>query len=242
MKFSKKLILFPIIACSYTFAANDIGEVNPYDCTVEELQIYLLKKTESTRIDSSIATWEDYKKNVIPVTTAASGGHPANSAENAAVGGVTEEETCPMFFTDAQLSDINIDTSSLSIDSLIGLLNGNVSSLADSAKDSLSSLAEGLVSELEKGICERLSTEYISNLAEDALNGAVESGTGGFGLGDITNENFASNLIENSLNQALDGSLGLYNIFDENFAQRAENALNRESNRQLDELEKAITN
>lgn len=249
MILKRTLFLFPILLTGMNSISANEGsssggnEVNPYDCTVEEVQIFMMKKTESTRVDSAIATWEDFKKSAVPVTTAASGGYPANSPENSAVGGVTEEETCPMFFTDAQLSDLDIDLdiSSFSIDNLVGLLNGELSGLADSAKDGLENLSDSLIGELEKGICERLSSEYIGGLINDKINEGIQSGTG-FGLDEINSQDFINNLISKSLNEALDGSLGIYNIFDSRFVDNATNLLNSELDRQTKELDNFISN
>ena len=219
---------------------------NQYDCTVDELELFVMKRTENLRKESAMVVWEDYKKTSQKMKSA-----PSNTSANGSVqsevaaashlkktGGESAEavDDCPLFYED--LPDLpDMDMSDLDLGNLI---SGGLDDLKKLATEQMAQLAESLTNALKAGICERLSTDYLTELGTGILDDALKEEIG-YTSGDISKGNFANRVINDSLQDEYGTSNArLLNVMDEDLNNNRENYMKRQTNSQLNIIEKDI--
>ncbi len=261
----KKKILTVLVAIGLSQVAFSnvdpkLSAPNQFDCTVDELELYVLKRTENLRKKSTISTWEDYKVTAAKAeingktNSAAAGDSAANgnaTAEaleaakneelNKTGGGEGldgEEETCNMFFSeieDVDMSDTDIDFSNIG-----NPFNGGLSGLTDMATAQVSQLGESLMNVLKEGMCERLSSDYLLELGTDALDDMLGDEIG-YTTGDISGGNFANEVVNDQLKEEHGTSNAkMYNIMDQDLNNKRESYMNKMLNNKLDDIEDEI--
>ncbi len=214
---------------------------NQYDCTVDELELFVMKRTENLRKESAVVTWEDFKKTsqkmkAAPQNTASSGTTQSEvaSAHLAKTGSESAEEAddCPLFYEDLP------DLPDMSNVNLGDLMSGGLSDLKDLAAEQMEQLAKTLTDTLKAGICERLSTDYLTELGTGVLDDAMKEEIG-YTTGDISKGNFANRVVNDSLQDEYGTSNAkLLNIMDEDLNNNRENYMKRQTNSQLNVVEK----
>lgn len=236
------------LASTTAFGAAEIKELAPnqYDCTVDELELYIMKRTENLRKESSTATWEDFKKTTqaAKMTGGNAGSTPSNGSSAASIatnmsiaktGGKSGEEVddCPLFFEDLQ----DIDMSGMEMPDLGGLFSGGLDALGDLAKEQMEQLADSLMDVLKAGICERLSTDYLTELGKDVLDDKLDEEIG-YTTKDITGGNFANQVINDGLSDEYGTSNAkLLNVMDEDLNNNRERYMEKALDNKLDDFE-----
>lgn len=250
----KKSLLFILVglALSQPALATSAKSVvknaapNQYDCTVDELELYITKRTEDLRRDSDLGTWEDFKKaatnakknGMNSTNSTETGGDVAAEAKAkadamASTGGGTgsEEDDCPLFYSD--LKDLEIPD----LGDLGGLISGGLSGLQDKAKEQMSNLADTLMDTVKQGVCKRLSTDYIVDKGTDFLDDNLKEEIG-YTTKDITGGNFANEVLNDSLQEEYGASNAkLLNLLDPKLNNARENFIERQIDKHLDEAE-----
>lgn len=230
------------------FGAGEIKELAPnqYDCTVDELELYIMKRTENLRKESATATWEDFKKTaqLAKMTGGNAGTTPSNGSSAASVAtnmsiaktggkGGEEVDDCPLFFED--LNDI--DMSDMEMPDLGGLISGGLDSLGDLAKKQMEQLADSLMDVLKQGVCERLSTDYLTELGTDILDDKLSEEIG-YTTRDITGGNFANEVVNDALSEEYGTSNAkLLNVMDEDLNKNRERYMEKALDDRLDDFE-----
>ncbi len=246
----KRNILFMVIGgilCpSMVYADIDIKQSAPnqFDCTVDELELFVAKRTENLRKESAVVTWDDFKKTsqVAKVSTSKT---PSNGNTQAEMSAKTnslsktgsedaeEQDDCPLFFED--LGDI--DMSGMSIDDLGGFFSGGLGDLQELANEQMAQLAESLTNVLKEGLCERLSTDYLVELGTDVLDDALDEEIG-YTTKDIAGGNFANEVVNDSLQDEYGTSNAqLLNVMDEDLNDNRERYMDRQLDNKLDDIE-----
>lgn len=240
------IIIGSILSSGVTYA-NEIKQMAPnqYDCTIDELELFITKRTENLRKESAVATWEDFKK-----TSQLAKSSPSNSTSNGNVQSemartaslkktgsesAEEEDDCPLFFED--IPDLP-DMSGIDLGDLSGLLGGGgLGDLQDFANKQMAQLAESLAKVLKEGICKRLSTEYLTELGTDILDDAMKEEIG-YTTRDIEKGNFANKVINDSLKDEFGTSNAkLLNVMDDDLNDNRERYMKRQLKGQLDDME-----
>lgn len=215
---------------------------NQYDCTIDELELFITKRTENLRKESAVVTWEDFKKtsqlaksspsNSSANGTAQSEVAAASSLKKTGSENAEEEDDCPLFFEDIP------DMPDMSSIDLGGLISGGLSDLQDLANKQMTQLAETLTETLKAGICKRLSTEYLTELGTDILDDAMKEEIG-YTTRDIEKGNFANKVINDGLKDEFGTSNAkLLNVMDEDLNKNRESYMKRQTNSQLNTIEK----
>lgn len=228
-------IIQPVMASASDPSINDLS-VNKYDCSVQETENYMLKRTASIRRSTSIATWDDFKENAVLITNSANGGTvPSNAyAGESTNGGVNASSSgggglfsdCPVFADNLKFSNLNFDFN-------FSFNTNVIENLIEKAK-------KAIEDELKKGICSRIDMskleanmnaerkKYFDTFSSAALsdvsnqvNQNVQNDTGrslsnwtGYSLQDLVNGNnsapngTASTVSNNIVDNALSDSLG----------------------------------
>lgn len=246
----KKKLLYVIVGASLsslpTFASTDIKQLAPnqYDCTVDELELYIMKRTENLRKESSVATWEDFKKTAQAAKLSGTkpSSTPANGSSAATVstslnktGGTTakKEDDCPLFFEDLE----DVDMSQMEFPDLGALFSGGLSSLQDLANKQMNQLADSLTKVLKEGVCERLSTDYLTKLGTGVVDGALKEEIG-YTTKDISKGNFANKVVNDTLKEQTGRSdAKLLNVMDEDLNKNRERYMDRQLDKKLDSVE-----
>lgn len=246
MKKSLLYVMIGVATSTPSFANTDIKALAPnqFDCTVDELELHIMKRTENLRKESSTATWEDYKKTAQAAkssggsssNTAANGSSAATASEEINQTGSTdaeEEDDCPLFFEDLQ----DVDMSGMEIGDLGSLFSSGLSSLQDMANEQMNQLAESLTNVLKEGLCERLSTEYLTELGTGVLDDQLKEEIG-YTTSDITGGNFANEVVNDSLQEEHGTSNAkLMNVMDEDLNYNRERYLKKQLDNKLDDVE-----
>lgn len=229
---------------------------NQYDCTVDELELYVMKRTESLRKESSLTTWEDFK-----TTQAKASSSVAQSASNSGANGNAtaeaiamadasanlkktgttdgkekDEEECNLFFSD--MEDINMDDMEISMPE--GGFSGGLDMLTDFAKEQATQLWGSLSKVLTDGFCERLSTDYLTELGTDYLDDQLKEEYG-YTTDDIAGGNFANEVVNDNLKEDRGTSdAQLLNIMDEDLNKKRESYMKKQLDNKLDDVEDEI--
>lgn len=224
----KKTLISTLIVLSFSaHAATDNSSkiANDYDCTINELEAYMGKKTESlVQRDTAIATFDNFKKGNVAKTSAANAGGAAASATNA---DGTPKEECDYFWGD--LDDIKYESKDDS-GILDAILSGDIAGLVSAAKDRITQVADGMTEEIKKGVCKRLSTENVKKTVIDYSDDALKSSTG-YNTGDITNPDL-NGFINDGLSSGFGSTGKLINVFDASQDKNRSNVLLKETDRQ----------
>ncbi len=249
------LSLAASIVPTLSLAASDIKSLAPnqYDCTVDELELFVMKRTENLRKESTLSTWEDFKqvshakqnsKTTHSSNTAGNGttaSEVANSVNPPKKTGSTsgeEEDDCPLFFEG--LNDVDMDGMEMpSWDELGGMIGGGLDSLTDLASEQMSQLAESLTNVLKAGVCERLSSEYLSELGKDILDDKLKEEIG-YTTKDIEGGSFANEVVNDQLKEEFGTSdAKLLNVMDEDLNDNRERYMEKQYDNKLDDVEDA---
>lgn len=251
----KRKLLYVAIGAAISlpsFAASDIKSQAPnqYDCTIDELELHIMKRTENLRKESTVATWEDFKKTAQAQkmsggTGSSASNTPANGSSAAEAStamkktgstSAKEEDDCPLFFEG--LTDI--DTSGMSIDDLGGLFTGGLSSLQDLANEQMAKLSESLTNVLKEGLCSRLSSEAVMDFGTDLLDDALKDEIG-YTTKDISGGNFANEVVNDSLKEEKGSSNAkLWNVMDEDLNDNREKYMEKQLDNKLDDVGDSI--
>jgi hypothetical protein len=225
----KKTLLSLCITLSFSggvmAAAGTDKVVNDYDCTVQELQSYMGKKTEGlVQRKSPLPVFEEFVKNK---TTRTSAGQAGGAAPKGA-----EEEDCNYFWGDLEKVKIEKPEDG----SIIGdILSGDISAILTKSKERVLDIATGMAEEIQKGICKRLSTDNVMDTVTDYGDGVLEEATGGYDSGDITDPD-----LNGMINGGLKGSYGnvgkLINPFDPSADKKRSSAILKETDHQIESM------
>lgn len=230
----KKTLMSTLIILSFSaaFAATDNSSKvpNDYDCTIDELKAYIGKKTESlVQRQTAIAKFDDFKKGNVARTSAEKAGGKADPATNP---DGTAKEDCNYFWGD--LEDIKYEPKDDS-GILDAILSGDVGAIVNASKDRITDIAEGMGEEIKKGVCKRLSTDNVQKTVIDYGDKAIKSGTGGYGVDDVTNPD-----INDMINDGLSGGFGstgkLINVLDPAQDSRRTGAIFKETDSQVNKM------
>lgn len=263
MKINKKYLFLCIgIILTPTTYAADGGDVikssspNQYDCTVDELELFIMKRTENLRKESNLSTWQDYKE-VAQKAKLNGGGTTAEQAANSPSNGNAqseavaqakakakaksgsakgeEEDDCPLFFEG--LSDIE-DSELPTMDEIGDMISGGLASLQKLAEEQMKQLSESLMNVLKAGMCERLSKDYLTKLGTKLLDSKLKEEIG-YTTKDISKGNFANKVINDSLkDQYGTSNAKLLNVMDEDLNKKRENFMKRQMDGKLNSMEK----
>lgn len=248
-KLKLSVVAFGLLAAFNTANAEGVKDLAPnqYDCTVDELELFVMKRTENLRKESAIVTWEDFKKTAqiaknAPSSTTANGSVQAEQAAKNKIeksGGTTGEveDDCPLFFED--IPDLP-DMSGVSLDGLGGMFSGGLDDLQKLASEQMEQLAKTLTETLKAGVCERLSTDYLTELGTDVLDDSLKEEIG-YTTKDIAKGNFANKVANDMLKDEYGTSNAkLLNIMDEDLNKNRENYMKRQTKSQLNTIEDGI--
>lgn len=154
MKFIKKSL---VISMALAFPLASIAE--PYECTPEELSAYIEQKNISSYVPTPIPTPKEYEKQLA---------EEANLAGDSSSG-----ETCNTIFTEG--FDIDLG----SVQDIWGAATGGLAGVVGGSIEKLKEMAQSYSEELKKGICERTSTEYVTEAGKDIIVDQISEETGG---------------------------------------------------------------
>ena len=264
----KKSILFVLVglALSQTAFAASTAEnkafvknsaPNQYDCTIDELELFITKRTEDLRRDNGLTAWEDFKIKAHNLKKANKNGHSSESggdASSEALHGATgsssgttdEEDDCPLFFSD--LNDLppppqEDDKEKDNILNVIAsVLNGGaLEVLQKQAANSIKNLSKTLTDTLKKGICKRLSTEHLTELGTSVLDKNMKEKFG-YTTKNIQNGTFVNNIVNDSLQSEYgDSNAKLINLLDPRLDRHRDNLIKRIVKNSLDGIEDGVT-
>jgi hypothetical protein len=230
----KKTLMSTLVVLSFTAHAatdNSSKVANDYDCTINELQAYMGKKTESmVQRESAIAPFDDFMKGNVAKTSASTAGGKAPAATNP---DGTPKEECNYFWGD--LEDIKYerkDDSGL----LDAILSGDINGIVNASKDRITEVAEGMTDEIKKGVCKRLSTENVKKTVIDYSDDAIKGSTG-YDTGDITDPDM-NGFINDGLKAGFGNTGKLINVFDPAQDKNRSNVIFKETDRQAKEMMK----
>lgn len=226
----KKTLLSLCITLSFSsgvIAATD-KVVNDYDCTVEELQSYIGKKTEGlVQRKSPIPVFDEFVKRNTARSSAGTAGGPVQGS-----GGEASED-CNYFWGDLEKVKFKKPNSGL----IGAILSGDISAILNKSKERVYDIATGMAEEIQKGLCERLSTDNVLETVTDYGDEALENATGGYDSGDITDPD-----LNGMINGGLKGSYGsvgkLINVFDPDLDKNRSGAILKETDRQMESMMK----
>lgn len=226
----KKTLLSLCITLSFSsgvIAATD-KVVNDYDCTVEELQSYIGKKTEGlVQRKSPIPVFDEFVKRNTARSSAGTAGGPVQGS-----GGEAAED-CNYFWGDLEKVKFEKPDSGL----IGAILSGDISAILNKSKERVYDIATGMAEEIQKGLCERLSTDNVLETVTDYGDEALENATGGYDSGDITDPD-----LNGMINGGLKGSYGsvgkLINVFDPDLDKNRSGAILKETDRQMESMMK----
>jgi hypothetical protein len=230
----KKTLMSTLIVLSFSaYAATDNSSkvANDYDCTINELQSYMGKKTESmTQRETAIAPFDDFQKGNVARTSSANAGGAAAAEKNP---DGTPKEECNYFWGD--LEDIKYEKKDDS-GILDAILSGDIGGLVNASKERVMEVATGMTDEIKKGVCKRLSTENVKKTVIDYGDDALKGSTG-YDTGDITDPD-----LNGFVNDGLKGGFGntgkLINVFDPAQDKNRANVILKETDRQAKEMMK----
>lgn len=239
------LVIGGILSSNVAFANQDIKQTPPnqYDCTIDELELYIMKRTENLRKESAIVTWEDFKKTsqiakAAPSSSPSNGNAQSEMKEKNTIqksGGTTGEavDDCPLFFEDIP----DLEMPEFNLDNLGGMLSGGLSDLQDLANQQMEQLASSLMDVLREGVCERLSTDYLTELGTDVLDDALKEEIG-YTTKDVAGGNFANEVINDALKDEFGTSNAkLLNVMDDELNDNRERYMERQFDKKLDDIE-----
>lgn len=230
-----------------------LAEPNKYDCTIDELELYVMKRSENLRKDTTLTTWQDFKtikKNAQlsgSTSSAAKGSSASGNADAEALAkikaadlaktgsttGQKDEEECNLFFSD--MMDIEMPESSDT--DYAEMLKGGLSALKELAKEQVKLLAQSLTNVIKAGFCERMSTEYLTDLGTDYLDGVLKENYG-YTTDDINDGNFANKVINDQLvEQNGDSNAKMFNIMDPELNKKRERYMEKMLDNKLDSME-----
>lgn len=261
----KKKILIALIGVALSPSAFSntnikLSAPNEYDCTVDELELYIMKRTENLRKETTIVPWEDFKtakakaqiNGETPQGAASASGANGNAvaesvakAQSSALqksgsanGSDDDEEECNLFFSD--LEDINMDDMTIDFSQLGGLLSGGLDFLKDFATEQFTQLTESLMDVIKAGFCERLSTDYLTELGTDYLDDQLKEDYG-YTTSDMTSGKFANQVLNDQLQDEYgDSDAKLLNIMDEDLNDNRERYMEKALDNKLDSIEDEI--
>jgi hypothetical protein len=230
----KKTLMSTLIVLSFSAHAaidNSSKVANDYDCTINELQSYMGKKTESmTQRETAIAPFDDFQKGNVARTSSANAGGAAAAEKNP---DGTPKEECNYFWGD--LDDIKYEQKDDS-GILDAILSGDIGGLVNASKERVLEVATGMTDEIKKGVCKRLSTENVKKTVIDYGDDALKDGTG-YGVDDVTDPD-----LNGFVNDGLKGGFGntgkLINVFDPAQDKNRANVILKETDRQAKEMMK----
>ena len=217
-----------------------VSAPNEYDCTVDELELYVTKRTENLRRGTSISAWEDFKKAQSGSDVAESTGDVSADAATAAAGAAgadddEEDEECSLFYDDLKEMDTSVFDITLP-EIGAGIANAGTA-LAALAKEQTKLMAESMAAVLEKTICERATTEYLTEVATGIANTQLNE-TYGYDIDDFTDEDFKSTIVNDQLKQETGTSNGkMLNILDTDLNDNRESYMEKTMNGYLDNAE-----
>lgn len=168
MIYINKIISILLIFIISTFPLHSIAEEiitqNPYECDSEELQAYIQNKMESLEKGTTAAVkWSVFKT--------------AYTQKKMAEG----DDDCAPFWEESQDLKGLLDGLQDAIDAIGDFLSNPGSffqALLNAAADRLKAMVDALIEELTKGICERLSEDYLIGKAKDKLEDKIKDETG----------------------------------------------------------------
>lgn len=261
----KKKILIALIGISLSPSAFSdtnikLSAPNEYDCTIDELELYIMKRTENLRKETTIVPWEDFKtakakaqiNGETPQSVASSSGANGNAvaesvakAESSALqnsgsttGSDDDKEECNLFFSD--LEDINMDDMTVDFSKLGGQVSGGLDFLKDFATKQFTQLSESLMEVIKSGFCERLSTEYLTELGHDYLDDQLKENYG-YTTKDMTSGKFANQVLNDQLQEEHGTSdAKLLNIMDDELNDNRERYMGKTLDYKLDTIEDEI--
>lgn len=197
-------------------------KVGEYDCTVDEVQSYMLKRSEGLRRDTTISTWEDFKGAAKTTNASTAGGQSSTS----------KPDDCSTIFDDgAKLPDIEYDKDSGLGGILESILSGDIGGLAKQAGDKIIEVSTGLIDEMKKGVCKRLSADKI----EKDVNGVIRGQTGS-STTSILNGSAINKAIDSQIEDSLGRTGKLINVFDSGLDNSRNRAIDNEINRQMNSV------
>lgn len=215
------------ISISIILTGNAIADdlkVGEYDCTVDEVQSYMLKRSEGLRRDSAISTWEDFKTAAKTTTASSAGGTATSSTSN----GTNSKDNCSSIFdSGTTLPDIEYDENSGIGKIISSILSGDIGSLAQQGIDTVVNVSDELITQMKKGICKRLSTDITKT-----VNGTVKDATG-YSSTSILNGSAVGKAVNSQLEESLGRTGKLINVFDSGLDNSRQRAINGEINRQM---------
>lgn len=231
----KKTLMSTLIVLSVSAHAateNSSKVANDYDCTINELQAYMGKKTESmTQRETAIAPFDDFQKGNVARTASSTAGGAAPVEKNP--DGTPKAEECNYFWGD--LEDIKYEQKDDS-GILDAILSGDIGGLVNASKERVMEVATGMTDEIKKGVCKRLSTENVKKTVIDYGDDALKDGTG-YGVDDVTDPD-----LNGFVNDGLKGGFGntgkLINVFDPAQDKNRANVILKETDRQAKEMMK----
>lgn len=253
MKMKFLVISIAMFLSPLTFAEDSVEAVknrapNEYDCTIDELELHITKRTENLRKESTLSSWEDFKTTAQQAklngggtssqqasNSSANGDAQAEALAQAQTGGSTgeEEDDCPLFFEDLE----DIDTDSFEMPDLGSLFSNGLSDLDAFVTEQVSQLTTSLMNVVKAGVCERLSTEYLTDLATDVLDDQLDEEIG-YTTDDITGGSFANEVINDQLKAEYGTSNAkLLNIMDDDLNDKRESFMGKQLDNQLDSVE-----
>lgn len=234
-------------------ATGSIKDLSPnqYDCTVDELELFVMKRTENLRKESTITTWEDFKK-----VAQAKKSNPSPSAADSPSNGTAasevarsvnpptptgsasgeEEDDCPLFFS--ELGDVDMSGMEMpGFDDMMGMFEGGLDNLTKAASEQMEQLTDSLMNVLKEGMCERLSTEYLTELGTDVLDDVLKEEIG-YTTDDIEDGGFANEVVNDQLKEEFGTSdAKLLNVMDEDLNDNREKYMEKQYDSKLDEIE-----
>lgn len=214
------------LSLSFILSGNAIAadlKVGEYDCTIDEVQSYMLKRSEGLRRDTTISTWEDFKGAAKTTNASTAGGQSST----------TKADDCSTIFDDgAKLPDIDYGKDDSGLGGIIGsILSGDIGGLAKQAGEKIIDVSTGLIDEMKKGVCKRLSADNI----EKDVNGVIKGQTGS-STTSILNGSAVNKAINSEIEESLGRTGKLINVFDSGLDNSRNRAINNEINRQMDSV------
>lgn len=168
MIYIKKTISILLIFIISTFPLHSIAEEaivnNPYECSSDELQAYIQNKMESLEKGTTAAVKWSVFKNAYTQKKMEEG-----------------DDECAPFWEESQDLQGLLDGLQDAIDSIGDFLSNPGSffqAILNAASDRLQAMVDALIDELTKGICERLSEDYLIGKAKENLEDKIKEDTG----------------------------------------------------------------